>query len=573
MGTPAVGDLNETQGRTPRDLDDASNRQRNGTMYKLLLCSRYLRTRYIALASIISVMLGVATMIVVNSVMAGFSTQMRERIHGILADLVMEVNGTDGAPNPEASMEKIRKVAGKYIESMSPVVEIYGMVSFQWRGQYITKPVTLIGIEPESKSQVGVLKDHLKSFQPELDASGKVLHPAARSLSEPPNWDLAEAYQRYRRIQVQNQIRWNHQTEAAEQDVEMPQAEAVAKNPAAKVPVADGKTFPFFPDATDLKTAEKPFASTDIFDDPTEPKELSLEEREKPLAGRLYVGLGVVSFQYENQRTGKLETEVMAVPGDDIAISTVSAGRPPEVVHFTATIVDTFQSGMSEYDANLVFCNLEYLQEMRGMFNRKTGERSFTSIQIKLKDYNDADKVVSLLRSSAEFPVGLFSVQTWESKQGPLLAAVSVESAILNVLLFLIIAVAGFGILAIFFMIVVEKTRDIGILKALGASSGGVQSIFLGYGLALGIVGSGVGMVSGLIFVWNINTIESWLTWMTGHKVFDQRIYYFPTIPTSIQPLMVFWVAFGAMSIAVLASILPARRAARMHPVQCLRYE
>jgi lipoprotein-releasing system permease protein len=537
-------------------------------MYKLLLCCRYLRTRYIALASIISVMLGVATMIVVNSVMAGFGTQMRERIHGILSDMVLEANGTDGAPNPEATMEKVMKVAGRYIESMSPVVEIYGMVSFQWRGRYLTKPVTLIGIEPESKSRVGVLKDHLKSYQPELGDDGTILKPAPRSMSDAPNWELLKDYQRYRRIQVENQVRWQRHSEPAEQDAEMPQPE-----PQDKVAVLESKNFPFFPDEADLKLAENPFNGEDPFEDPSAPKELSLEEREKPLPGRLYVGLGVVSFQYENQKSGKLETEVMAVPGDDIAISTVSAGQPPSVVHFTATIVDTFQSGMSEYDANLVFCNLDYLQEMRGMFNRKTGERSFTSIQIKLKDYNDADKVVSLLRSSPEFPVGMFSVQTWESKQGPLLAAVSVESAILNVLLFLIIAVAGFGILAIFFMIVVEKTRDIGVLKALGASSGGIQAIFLGYGLALGIVGSGVGMLSGLLFVWNINTIESWLTWMTGHKVFDQRIYYFPTIPTSIEPLMVFWVAFGAMSIAVLASILPARRAAKMHPVQCLRYE
>ena len=74
--------------------------------------------------------------------------------------------------------------------------------------------------------------------------------------------------------------------------------------------------------------------------------------------------------------------------------------------------------------------------------------------------------------------------------------SVEVESAILNVLLFLIIAVAGFGILAIFFMIVVEKTRDIGVLKALGASTSGVRGIFLGYGLSLGLVGSGVGMIA-----------------------------------------------------------------------------
>src|SRR6202030_676640 len=90
-------------------------------------------------------------------------------------------------------------------------------------------------------------------------------------------------------------------------------------------------------------------------------------------------------------------------------------------------------------------------------------------------------------------------VLTWEAKQGPLLAAISIEKGILNVLLFLIIAVAGFGILAIFSMIVVEKTRDIGVLKALGASNGGVMKIFLGYGLLLGAVGAGLGTLFGLV--------------------------------------------------------------------------
>src|SRR5262245_62635873 len=99
-------------------------------MYKLLLCGRYLRTRYIALASIISVMLGVATMIVVNSVMAGFSTEMRERIHGILADMVLEAMSMDGTADPQHQMRVLEEVAGEFIESMSPTVEVYGMLSF-----------------------------------------------------------------------------------------------------------------------------------------------------------------------------------------------------------------------------------------------------------------------------------------------------------------------------------------------------------------------------------------------------------------------------------------------------------
>ena len=102
-----------------------------------------------------------------------------------------------------------------------------------------------------------------------------------------------------------------------------------------------------------------------------------------------------------------------------------------------------------------------------------------------------------------------FRVSTWEQKQGPLLGAVAIEQSILNILLFFIIAVAGFGILAIFSMIVVEKTRDIGVMKALGASTAGIRGIFLGYGLLLGAVGSGVGMAGGLLFVHYINEIET----------------------------------------------------------------
>jgi lipoprotein-releasing system permease protein len=166
-----------------------------------------------------------------------------------------------------------------------------------------------------------------------------------------------------------------------------------------------------------------------------------------------------------------------------------------------------------------------------------------------------------------------FKVSTWEQKQGPLLSAVAVEQSILNMLLFFIIAVAGFGILAIFSMIVVEKTRDIGVMKALGASTSGVRGIFLGYGLLLGAVGSGVGMAGGLLFVHNINTIEKWLSKVTGRKVFDDSIYYFNEIPTLVEPWTVFWIVGGALFIAAAASVWPAQRASKLHPVRALRFE
>ena len=169
------------------------------------------------------------------------------------------------------------------------------------------------------------------------------------------------------------------------------------------------------------------------------------------------------------------------------------------------------------------------------MIDPATGMGMFNSIQIKLKPGADGDAVRDRCRPPSAGTATC--VQTWRDKQGPLLAAVQMETAILNVLLFLIIAVAGFGILAIFFMIVVEKTRDIGILKSLGASGAGVMGIFLSYGLSLGLVGSGVGLGLGLLFVRYINEIADVLGRLTGRPVFDPTIYYFYKIPDDRRPV------------------------------------
>ncbi len=205
------------------------------------------------------------------------------------------------------------------------------------------------------------------------------------------------------------------------------------------------------------------------------------------------------------------------------------------------------------------------------MIDPSTGVGYISAIQIRLKPGADGNEVRDRLR--AAFDPHLYSVETWRDRQGPLLAAVAMETAILNVLLFLIIAVAGFGILAIFLMIVIEKTRDIGILKSLGASGSGVMGIFLAYGLSLGLVGSGVGTVLGLLFVKYINEIADWLGWLTGRPVFDPSVYYFYRIPATVDPWTVSWIVSGALCIAVLASVLPAMRAAMLHPVEALRYE
>src|ERR1700757_3844925 len=100
-------------------------------MYKLLLCWRYLLTRYLALACIVSVMLGVATLIVVNSVMAGFSTKLKERLHGQLSDIIVESVDIDGFPDPAGKRDMIRRSSvGKHVQAMSPTLEVFALVQF-----------------------------------------------------------------------------------------------------------------------------------------------------------------------------------------------------------------------------------------------------------------------------------------------------------------------------------------------------------------------------------------------------------------------------------------------------------
>lgn len=549
-------------------------------MYKLLLCLRYLRTRYIALASIISVMLGVATMIVVNSVMAGFSTEMRDRIHGLLADMMLESRSMDGMEDPDAIMAKIQQAAGDYIAEMTPVVEVPGLITFNLAGEPYTRPVDIIGIDPKGKSHIGPMKEYLESFQPVM-RDGKVLRPALRSMDRSPNWELSEEATEYRK----RRLRDNRLMLEAEgytvgrtgptQDAQVQQAgaEQPLDPTESGVEVAGGFGEEVYVEP-DESTEDDKFEKPDFGAPTAQPRDL-----DAPHDARIYVGSALISVPVENAETGETELRYLLRPGDDVTIGTVRANRM-DPIKIESTITDVFKSGMSEYDSRLVFMNIEQLQEQRFMFDNAVwspkGELldatySVTSIQIKLKNYSDWPEVER--RLTAVFPPEKVQVLTWEDKQGPLLEAIEVESAILNVLLFLIIAVAGFGILAIFYMIVVEKTRDIGILKALGASSNGVMSIFLSYGLALGVVGSTVGVVMGLLFVYYINQIENALSWVTGRDVFDDTIYYFSEIPTRVNPAMVVWVAVGAMTIAVLASILPARRASRLCPVESLRYE
>lgn len=480
-------------------------------MYKLLLCVRYLQTRYLAFICIVSVMLGVATLIVVNAVMSGFSTKLKDRLHGVLSDVVIDTDRMDGFPeSPRLMLQRIKESpAGDRIQAVTPTVEVFAILQFTFRGQSITKPVRLIGIDPAGRAAVGGFTEYL----------------VRQHGSTTPSFELTpEALKQHEANKRQRE-----QADAFQVPGMMPT--------------------PLIRDPNALPEPDPAAMTTGM----PEPK----------LHG-VIPGYTLAHFRYRDEH-GQVIEEAALRPGDVVTITTIGGGEL-KPVWGSFLVTDYLRTEMSEYDQSFVYVPLEQLQKIRGMDDR------CTALQIKLKHYdNDKDFVVTELRKL--FPYADVRVATWEEHQGPLLAAIDVERGILNLLLFMIVGVAGFSILAIFTMIVSEKYRDIGILKSLGAGNRGVMSIFVGYGLLLGAVGCGLGTVLGLAITDNINAIEAFLTRLSGHALFPRDVYYFKEIPTNVDPLSVLLVNCGAVGIAVLFSLLPAWRAARLHPVRALRFE
>jgi len=164
------------------------------------------------------------------------------------------------------------------------------------------------------------------------------------------------------------------------------------------------------------------------------------------------------------------------------------------------------------------------------------------------------------------------NVKTWEEIHEVFIGAIEKEKGLVTILFSLISIVAVFLIFCIFYMIVVEKTRDIGIIKSVGATSQGVAGIFLGYGMAIGIVGAALGFALGWLIVHYINELHGWLG-KIGIVVWNPEVYLFDTIPNTMNPNEVAVILSVAIISSILGALVPAIRAARLHPIEALRWE
>ena len=516
-------------------------------MYKLLLCWRYLLTRYIALASVISVMLGVATMIVVNAVMLGFTSEMKDRIQGILADVIFQSRDMiGGLAHYEWHREQIFKAAGDLIEELTPTAVTPGMLTYRigGTGAPVTFQVDVVGIDVLTQAKVSKIASYLQhpenrknlSFdlrEDGYDVQGDGGQGAHREAMRYAGWV-------HRR-------RWASQVKNQQRPFETPQHVPDHSSEGEGAPVD-----PFL-----MLQPE-----TTVFD-PAQEQQVGI-----------VVGIGTSLIYREStidSETGKkiVVDELMLLPGDDVRLAFPTADLSMRLQGDGFTVVDLYESKMAEYDRKLVFVPIEKLQQLRGMVDAESGTLTITQILIKAKPGVDINLVRDRLRKA--FPRELYSINTWQDDQEALLSALATELAMLNVLLFLIFAVAGFGILAVFYMIVVEKQKDIGILKALGASNGGVMQIFLYYSLLLGVVGSVLGLGLGLLLVKYIKEIALGLSYILQRDIFSPEVYSFYEIPTIVDVYVVAVIIAGAILIAAAAGVLPALRAARVHPVETIR--
>lgn len=227
-------------------------------------------------------------------------------------------------------------------------------------------------------------------------------------------------------------------------------------------------------------------------------------------------------------------------------------------------VTGIFSTGLYDYDANFILTSLETAQELYGLGNGVHG------IAIRLKDPLKAADFKARINAKLKAPIQAY---TWMDLNRQLFSAIAVERNVMFFLLLFIVVVAAFGLTSTLITITVQKSREIGLLKALGAKQFQILWVFLSHGLVVGILGSMLGLGSGLFLLKFRNGVARFLSEVLGIEIFPNEIYQFTSIPAQIDEKSLVFICLSAIVICVLAALIPAWNAARLQPARALRYE
>jgi lipoprotein-releasing system permease protein len=332
--------------------------------------------------------------------------------------------------------------------------------------------------------------------------------------------------------------------------------------------------------------------------------------------GGMVLGLEVAKGYHERRPEGFVEPHLF-LPGRSATLSVWPQTRRGVMVARPETraipIVNQFRSGLYEVDASVVLVRLDLLQQMLMMdaapvvgdalrnwyeVDPETGEERrrevsasgaamparVTTVLVRARDGIDAvmlrDHVETIYARFAEDhrrelspPPAQINIETWEDRHATLIGAVKKETVLVLFIFGFVSLTAVFLVLAIFWAMVSEKTRDIGILRAIGASRAGVAWLWLRYGLAIGIVGATLGGIVAFLIITNINAIHDWMGSALGLEIWNPKVYYFTEIPSEVQWDKAAIVLLGGVLASVVGALVPALKAANMHPVKALRFE
>lgn len=237
-------------------------------------------------------------------------------------------------------------------------------------------------------------------------------------------------------------------------------------------------------------------------------------------------------------------------------------GMVPKMKRFR--VAGLFNTGMFEYDSTLAYIGLREAQDFLSLGSAVTG------VQLRVDDVYQAGKIAESINKSFGYE---YFARDWMRMNKNILFALKTEKMVMFIILTLIVLVAAFGIASTLFMVVMEKTKDIAILKSMGATGASIMKIFVLEGLIIGIAGTIIGVLTGLLVAHNLEFIVDLVKNVTGFELFSRDVYYLDHFPSRVVPGDVLLISLTAVLISFVATLYPAWQASRLPPAEALRYE